>query len=301
MFSRHPGRSSSGFTLIEILVICAILAILSSMLIFNVRETMQQTERKASFADARSVANALTTAQFDIGFLPRIGYLNFAVPDLQRLASSQYVLPKSFDAMGFPDGMLTGKTSQVYTNWGKGGSYLNIGAERAGLVAGGSSGYLCKMEIPDLGSSADKLLIWPADPWGNPYVVYLIKVRYGPPTTPDGPGAVVYNGATYSWIGSPTEEATYLAAVVSYGANGIPGGFADEKLNVAAGDPNTVVNIYGLYRTTGTPGQFTALRSSELMSGNQTKALRRDFGYAPGGGIPGILDDGSDDIIQRIR
>jgi type II secretory pathway pseudopilin PulG len=301
MFVRHPGRNSSGFTLIEILVICAILAILSSMLIINVRETLQQTERKACFADTRSVANALTTAHFDIGFFPRIGYLNFAVPDLKRLSGSQSVLPSSFDAMGFPDAQLSGNTGMVYNNWGKGGGYLSIGAERANLAAGGSAGYLCKMEIPDLGTSADKILTWPADPWGNPYVVYLIKAMDSSSTDPVGPGAVTSNGTVYSWISKPQEVPNYKALVVSYGPNGIPGGYADERLNVPAGTTDALQDTYALFRRPTAPGgHFRALRSSEL-NVNHTRALSKDFGYAPGGGIPGILDEGSDDIFQSIH
>jgi type II secretory pathway pseudopilin PulG len=297
MFSRHPGRSSSGFTLIEILVICAILAILTSLLTINVRETMQQTERKASFADARSVANALTTAYFDIGFFPRVGYLNFAVPELKVIAGSAAVLPKSFDAMGFPDDRLAGKIGAVYANWGKGGSYLTISAERSNLVAGGSGGYLCKMNVPDLTTVGYSPLTWPADPWGNPYVVYLVKVLDG--TTPVGPGGAVTtaSGMQCSWIASPSEEPTYKALVVSYGPNGFPGGPADGKLP-AGKTVDGLLNTYGLFRTTGTPNRFTALRSSEL-SAAQIKALSTELGYSEG--LPGIMDDGSDDIYQSIR
>lgn len=300
MFSRHPGRSSSGFTLIEILVICAILAILSSILITNVRQQMEQAERKATFADARTVANALTTAQFDVGFYPRVGYLNFSVPELKLASGSATDLPPSLDTMGFPDTVLKGRTGTVYTDWGKGGSYLSFGAERASMAPGGGNvGYLCKMSIPGLSTKYNPLK-WPADPWGNPYVVYLIKIADN--QSQAGPGAVISKstGATYSWISGPFDNPTYKALVVSYGPNGYPGGTADGKLP-AGTSAETILDTYGLFRRPATSGDpFTALRVSEITTAH-TSALSTDFGYSPGPGIVGIMDVGSDDIFQPVR
>ncbi|HNY26568.1 MAG TPA: prepilin-type N-terminal cleavage/methylation domain-containing protein [Candidatus Sumerlaeota bacterium] len=299
MFSRHPGRSSSGFTLIEILVICAILAILSSILITNVRQQMEQAERKATFADARSVANALTTAQFDVGFYPRVGYLNFTVPELKLASGSPTVLPPSLDTMGFPDALLTSKIGTIYTEWGKGGSYLSFGAERASMAPGGSVGYLCKMSIPGLSSSHNPIK-WPADPWGNPYVVYLIKIVDNQAMA--GPGVVTSSktGAQYSWISGPFDNPTYKALVVSYGPNGYPGGTADGKLPAGV-TAEKILDDYGLFRRPATSTDpFTALRSTEINSA-RTSALSTDFGYSPGSGIVGIMDVGSDDIFQPMR
>lgn len=114
---------------------------------------------------------------------------------------------------------------------------------------------------------------WPADQWGNPYVLYLFK----------------YIPRTDSWdfVQTSGEEPNFWAAVVSYGPDGVPG-------SPAGGD--TVDSLLGtrlFVQPNPRVAQFNALLLTEYNN------ARRERYSMPAPRI-GIVDPGSDDLIYNI-
>lgn len=331
MSPRRPKSSQlRGFTLIEILIIAALIALLSGIAVFQVKAVMDQTRVKATYADLRGVADSLSTAQMDLGMFPKLGFLSLSQP---QLVQNNNTLPEDFDVMGFATtgGILPQRIGQIVENWN--GPYFNAAGGRSPLKTG-TRGYYVQMRLPRAAANAPlspwpigPLLDWPADPWGNPYVVYLIHLDKGV-QDPKDPNKFLSQTATPRFVRSPYEEANYFAAVVSYGPNGIPGGSADPHFGytpsvVAAGKPYQLFTVDPL-----NPSGFLALTDAQLPRTNDglttrilSLSVNAPFGYAisvpadtpP---VPGILDPGfvftksdgtkvnvmgSDDIVVPIR
>ena len=119
-----------------------------------------------------------------------------------------------------------------------------------------------------------KVVDWPADPWGNPYVLYLLYLR---------------DDGTYSFILSPTQEPDFFCAVVSYGPNRVPGG--PETLTPQERDRYKALRLYTETNVQG--AQYRLLLLDEYFSNNCASAYSQPFGP----GSIGIVDEGSDDIF----
>jgi prepilin-type N-terminal cleavage/methylation domain-containing protein len=305
MIARFAVTAKKGFTLIELLIIAALIALLSGIAIFAIQQTVQSTKRKATLPDMRSMADAMTNAHYDLGFFPKPCFLYESLGRLDLLAveNGWVTLPNNtkglgispdFDAMGFDWSNMSGlQVRRVVRNWK--GAYHNSPEGRSVVSPG--PGYVSAMRMP---SDPDLLLLWPSDPWGNPYCVYLLKtwIENGQPSI--------------DWIQTPYEEANYLAIVVSYGRNMIPGGVADE--GIAPKPLRAVARDYMLYRPLSGVGNydistFEALTHDEYdiprLKALHNRENNPTFGYLDGHpeyvDVPGILDPGSDDLIVQIR
>ena len=71
----------SGFTLIEMLVVAALIAIFAGLAVFNIVEQLNREKEKAALAEARSIATAMSFAYDDLGFFPKLCFLRFGVDE----------------------------------------------------------------------------------------------------------------------------------------------------------------------------------------------------------------------------
>lgn len=297
---QHPTRpkspainSTAGFTLVEILVVAMLISLFAGIAIISISYMTVQSKRKAANADARSISDAMTIVQMRHNVLPKFGYLSMTTADLANLVTPQGMLPPSFDYYGLP--LTFPQSAKILKTWE--GPFL---PSFAGRTVTGKTGVV-KMRMPEQPADTPtrELMDWPADYWGNPYVLYVIQ--------------------------NPSK----IMCVVSYGPNGIPGGGdpITASLNPAVDfSPGEVEQIrqlgrfYRLFRQEG--DHFVALTAEEVESDPQTPplgppvnhllALRSSLiidgaerGYMEGTPlakrVPGILDAGSDDLVVHLH
>ncbi|MCC5844794.1 MAG: prepilin-type N-terminal cleavage/methylation domain-containing protein [Verrucomicrobia bacterium] len=67
---KTPSHKRSGFTLIEMLVVIAIIAILAGLLFPAINRALETAKRNQASADVRSIAAAITMFYNDYGYLP---------------------------------------------------------------------------------------------------------------------------------------------------------------------------------------------------------------------------------------
>ncbi|MBI3737182.1 prepilin-type N-terminal cleavage/methylation domain-containing protein [Candidatus Sumerlaeota bacterium] len=232
----RPRRARGGFTLVEIMIVAALIALLSGIAIFSINEFYNNNIRKAVIGEANQLATALSFAHDDVQFFPRLQYLNaprsliFVTP-CTGVQSATEVLP-GMDYYGFLPGGTPATFSRINAGWS--GPYMGVSMTRNRSSRGSRSG-MVKMRLPDVYYSLsgcttqDKYSIvdWPADVWGNPYVLYQMKS-----------GTDVNGFRIPVFIDRETEEGDYLNAVVSYGKNKFPGGNTETTVAQA----NTLMN-----------------------------------------------------------
>ncbi|MFP4379025.1 MAG: type II secretion system protein [Candidatus Sumerlaeia bacterium] len=291
-------RKHQAFTLIEILIISALIALFSGLAIISMQYLVDSSKRKSVFADARTIGSALGAAHMDLGMIPKIGYMSYSKSMLIQTSGNDTQLPVDFDTIGLFTGGNTPLAPQVLENWV--GPFLPNSKGRSGISPAGV-GYTARMQMATQKADGDyQILDWPADPWGNPYVVYLLKLRK------------VGEGFEPSWIYTPYEKADYVALVVSYGKNEIPGGSSDPggvtpQIREAVIDGN-----FMMYEDPYVPNRadFRSLTVAEHTA-SRWRALHNkqgweeegfdNFEYLPGyPEVPGIMDSGSDDIYFHI-
>lgn len=216
-----------GFTLIEIIVVSALIALLSGIALFSINEMYIRNIRKVSVAEAFQLATALSIAENDLDFYPK---LNFLTQPRDLVLLDGPVQPP-WDETGFsfttaPDrcmpaidywGFLRGDNAyllRILDKWD--GPYMGVSQARQESNRGAQSGVV-KMRIPNLAgvliNGADISIVnWPADPFGNPYLLYQLKTHI------EGSSNIPY------FLEKPDEAATYKNMIVSYGRNRFPGG-----------------------------------------------------------------------------
>ena len=278
--------TNRAFTLIEMFIVGALIALFAGIAIFNIQGQYLANIRKITIAEVNQIHTALSFVKMDTGIFPKLNFLNKAlfhrevsVPVL-GVDARQLNLRNDFDYMGYAIG--PGIESTILSGWS--GPYYSVSHTRRGIAR--AVGGVVTMLLPNTGIVTD----WPADAYGEPYVLYLIKV-----TETGG----------LDWVRSATEEANYFAAVVSYGRNRIPGYRADRP--IPPDDFNRLKNerlyreggsgsdIYGRSRA----AEFTALTAAEY---NQTRLQALTKIDRPGISEDevGIIDPKSDDIIYEF-
>ncbi len=278
---RRSVLTNRAFTLIEMFIVGALIALFAGIAIFNIQGQYLANIRKITIAEVRQIHSGLSFVKMDTGVFPKLNFLNKALyhPEVSMLDQNvrQLNLRNDFDYMGYSIGL--GLESTILSEWS--GPYYSISHTRRGVAR--AIGGIVSMLLPNTGIVTD----WPADAYGEPYVLYLIRV--------DRTGAL-------EWVRSATDEATYFAAVVSYGRNRVPGYRPD--IPIPQGDFNRLKNerlyieggsgtdIYARPRA----AQYTALTAAEY---NQTRleALTKIGRTGISEDEVGVIDPGSDDII----
>lgn len=171
---RVGSTHSAGFTLIEILVGVAILAILSAALTPMVIKYVNDGRRARAASDSQVIAHALKAFNLDTARWPvnNDAIVNDA-GELSRLVG----LPEGFSTVDVPGGAGVGTGD---SNWNGGGSGGTAGALEDHLIFN-ESGAVGELYPPSSsppsppGWNGPYLESVPLDPWGRPYVC---NVRY---------------------------------------------------------------------------------------------------------------------------
>ena len=85
--ARLGGRSSRaerGFTLVELLVVVAIIGILASIAVINLQSALDKSRQRRTMTNIRSVATAIMAYGADFGYLPADGLQGNALRDSLR-------------------------------------------------------------------------------------------------------------------------------------------------------------------------------------------------------------------------
>ncbi len=169
-----PTRGRAGFTLIEILVAVAILAILSAALTPMVIKYVNDGRRARALSDAETVAQAIKAFNLDTGTWPVNNDNNLNDRgELSRLVG----LPDGFANRDIPDGAGAAPGDR---NWNGGGAGGRAGAMEDHLIFNRTDSvdplYPVSATPPQPpGWNGPYLDAIPVDPWNRPYVC---NVRY---------------------------------------------------------------------------------------------------------------------------
>lgn len=240
---RHR-RSTRGFTLVEIMIVAALIALLSGIAVFSINTFYQSNVRKATIGELNRLYTALEFARQDLQFYPKFCYLNSSrdqvlFDQVTGLYDSASMI-SNLDYYGFVPGGPNPVQTRVNAFWN--GPYFGMSAVRGRQNRGLQSG-LTTVRLADVflqtGSADYSKVRWPADPYGQPYVLYQMR---GEISGADRWPVFVSNGG---------QEGDFLNAVVSYGPNGVPGG-----------NGATPLSLTGF---TGGPTLFSAAVSRETL------------------------------------
>jgi len=260
-----PVRRTQGFTLIEMLVVAALIAIFAGLAVFNIVEQLQREKEKAALAEARSIATAMSFAYDDLGFFPKLCFLKFGVDELKKTIADDGLLNNEIEYHGYPNGNML---NMIGKNWGE--KYM-----------GGSM----PEKYVRMRFGANKEMDWPADPFKQPYVAYFVKIE--PPAGSTDPNAV----PEPSFLSKFGEKPNYFAGIVSYGRNKVPGLTWD----VASPMSHQYAN-FRLYTPTPNDRVFVQTEYNNLVAGH-LMLLTDKAADIPGAGPTdySIREAGSDD------
>ncbi len=214
--NEHQRMKQAGFTLIEILVAVAILAIMSAALTPMVVKYINDGRRSRALSDSQAIGQAIMAFNVDTGRWPVNDDTNpNDAGELSRLVG----LPAAqISAASIPDG--TGATGAA--NWDGGGDGGNAGALEDQLVRNRTTAvnplYTASLTTPEPpGWNGPYLKQIPVDPWGQPYVC---NVRYL--------DAAAVNGVT------PAEEDSHAVMCLSAGPDSTFNTSFDDATTLAA-------------------------------------------------------------------
>lgn len=225
--------SERGFTLAEMLIVAALIALFSGLFIFSIETQYTLNKQKASVAECRQIATAMSFAQQDLGIFPKICFLRFNSTNLISLLTGM-----GFDAVEYHSLPVGDLQARLVKQWK--GPYAAFAQDRT-----------VKMQF--VSNNITREFDWPADPFGNPYVAYFVT------TDPPSGG----NPVRHRFIWSAGEKPNEFAGIVSYGRNRVPG----------LGDmpPEAAVNqrkSYRLYLETANPRVFQLLQAGADPTGS---------------------------------
>lgn len=305
------GRSQTGFTLVELLIVGALISLFAGLAIFGVQQQFKSNVRKATIGETRQIATALDFANLDTSVFPKLCFLSEGSQGMD-LYSAQLQGGASVLAFAYLD--INARTadpagaSALRSQWD--GPYFANSQTRAGIAQG--RGGFVYMQFPDMpingpnNPTNTQGFRWPSDPYNNPYVVYMLDLDLSTPTAP------VLRFVNERAPNDNTAKGNFVNAVVSYGPNNYPGGREEERI-AFPGNGDAAVGTgspFALRLYKGRPGFVSAkgrithtyLTASEFLGTegeNRANVWRDDFLGNVGATLPsvGITDPGSDDVI----
>ena len=174
MVRRRSALHESGFTLVEILVAVAILAILSATLSPLVIKYVNDGRRARALSDAQTIGQAILAFQVDTGLWPVSN--DGDTGDAGEVSRLVGLSSANLSNANIPDGNGSGTTGAWRTG-GDGGTAASLEDHLIFNQDDNSSPlYTTSATPPDPpGWSGPYLKSVPPDPWGNPFVC---NVRY---------------------------------------------------------------------------------------------------------------------------
>lgn len=267
-YTMSPTARNRGFTLIEMLVVAALLAIFAGLAVFNIVEQLNREKEKAAIAEARSIATGMSFAHSDLGFYPRLSWLRFGQEELTRYILDNGLPGEAIDWFGRGNSAVM--ANRIRTQWGE--KYMSGGMAEKSVT----------MNIAVPGGIISER--WPADPWNQPYMGYFIKIE-----RPQGGGNPVIQWADDS-LG---DKANYFAGIVSYGRNLVPGHLWNDTnaFNVSSGK-RLFGDVAGEPRTFQTSNNYYTQEALDWFVNLQPNPIQT---VAPFNNPPHMRDAGSDD------
>ncbi|MDX1973791.1 MAG: type II secretion system protein [Candidatus Sumerlaeia bacterium] len=271
-FRRSPRRA---FTLIEMLIVAALISLFSAIAVISVQTQLENNRRKAIIGESRQIATSMDLAHNDVGFFPSVAFLDRTSTSLdlesERIFAGNvdflygFLHPYALDtapAVGASN--RTSTISRIRRDWT--GQYISATQTRSS-VSSGRGGSRSMTVFP-----TRPAVNWPLDGLNNPWMFYSLHVDR---TNPNSPVLFfVTQSAADRTVANDSGlvEGNFINAVVSYGRNNVPGG-GDQY--IPTGDINgTASNTpYGLRLYSGNPNNTGATLTLYV-----TNALRGDDG-----------------------
>jgi prepilin-type N-terminal cleavage/methylation domain-containing protein len=203
-------RGARGFTLIEILVGVAVLAILSAALTPLVVKYVNDGRRARALSDSQAIGQAILAFQLDTGMWPvNDDAVLTDAGELSRLVG----LPSPIVAASIPGG------AGAAGNWDGGGSGGTAGALADQLIRNQTALlnplYPVSVSAPEPpGWNGPYLKQIPMDPWGRPYVCnvrYLDGSRVTTAVNEDNHAVLCLSAGPNAAFDTPLDDATQLA------------------------------------------------------------------------------------------
>lgn len=311
-FNRRMGRRQRGFTLVELVIVGALIALFAGLAVFSIQQQFRNNQKKAMIGEARNIGSSLDMAYMDVGIFPKLCFMEESEPGL-RFAGSNFFGSagqlRVFNHMDIYGRDTSGIAFPISSGWK--GPYFALSQSRRGFGQG--SGGFVRVQLEDnlTGTTPEARQVrWAADSYGNPWTVYMLDI------VPQGSGLSELRFAPSRGAEGlrATTLGNYVNAVVSYGYNQVPGGAeeASQRADLNT-DPRADLRLY-----TGRVGSDTdpyIFLEPEVFADPNDLTHRRAANawsalFFSNAGFPsttltdplgttaiGITDTGSDDIV----
>ncbi len=200
-------KKKAGFTLLEIIVVAALISLLSGIAVISIRTLFERAQVNATRAEVGQISKALSFVHQDTGVFPKFHVLMHPKsiledPELFPMGALQNIHYVGVD-------IRSRDLLRTLDNWN--GPYWGVSISRNNPpIEVGPDGVI---DSGDEGTVPMTFLL-PIDPFGNPYVLYLLTYD------PDHPDSDEYGVRP---VLSASEDPDFMCAVVSYGPNMVPG------------------------------------------------------------------------------
>ncbi len=208
-------NKKSGFTLLEIIVVAALISLLSGIAVISIRTLYERAQINTTRAEVGQISKALSFAHQDTGIFPKFHVLEQPVTVLE---DEDIFPPEALENIHYIGmDLRQADMRRILERWN--GPYWGVSVRRNNPpVNVGPDGLI--------GTDEDEIpynFLLPIDPFGNPYVLYLLTYD---------PDHELSDEHGVRPIQSPSEDPDFMCAVVSYGPSGLPGGDPDiERLD----------------------------------------------------------------------
>lgn len=116
-------RANRGFTLVELLVVVAILGLLTAMAVYSLADAVDRSRQKRTVADLRALSTAVEAYSVDFQFYPRGTNGQTSQLDGSLVPTYIHHLP-SLDGWRESIGVLLDSSGETYTLYSGGGDHV---------------------------------------------------------------------------------------------------------------------------------------------------------------------------------